>query len=437
MNVLLISTYELGRQPFGLASPAAWLKREGHRVICADLSRDAFPEEAARCAGMIAFYLPMHTATRVALPVIDRVRRDHPTARVCAYGLYAAMNEPLLREHGVEAVFGGEFEPALARFAGGRIASETSLERLAFIQPDRTGLPPLARYAAAIDATGAARVTGYTEATRGCKHLCRHCPIVPVYNGTFRVVQRDVVLADIRAQVAAGAAHITFGDPDFFNGPAHASALVEALHAEHPSVSYDVTIKVEHLLRHRDLLPMLHDTGCLFITSAVESVDDRILERLDKGHTRADFLAAVELLRGIGIPLSPTFVPFTPWTTLAGYRDLLRTMRDLDLIDSIAPIQFAIRLLIPTGSRILELGDVTVGAFDPKALCYPWQSADPVLDQMAPVLQRLIQIAHDRGESRRRIFSRIWEVAFSEPLPDGVPLDSRATIPYLNEPWFC
>ena len=43
------------------------------------------------------------------------------------------------------------------------------------------------------------------------------------------MVQREIVLADIRQQVAAGAQHITFGDPDFFNGPGHAIAIVEAL----------------------------------------------------------------------------------------------------------------------------------------------------------------------------------------------------------------
>src|ERR1019366_184049 len=138
-------------------------------------------------------------------------------------------------------------------------------------------------YARVVMPGGERRIAGSTEATRGCKHLCRHCPIVPVYNGAFRIVQRDVVLEDIRQQVAAGAQHISFGDPDFFNGPTHALAIVDALHKEFPNLSYDVTIKIEHLLNHAEHLPLLRDTGCLFVTTAVESVDDAILERLDKG----------------------------------------------------------------------------------------------------------------------------------------------------------
>ena len=63
-----------------------------------------------------------------------------------------------------------------------------------------------------------------------------------MYNGQFRVVPPEIVLADIDAQVAAGAQHISFGDPDFFNGPGHAMRIVEAMHASHPQVTFDVTI---------------------------------------------------------------------------------------------------------------------------------------------------------------------------------------------------
>src|SRR5262249_49185832 len=154
-------------------------------------------------------------------------------------------------------------------------ALNVSLTRQQFLVPDRTGLPPLSSYAQLV-VNGATRRVGYTEASRGCKHWCRHCPVVPVYRGAFRIVQAAVVLADIRRQIAGGAEHITFGDPDFFNGPGHAVRIVEALHQEWPWLTYDVTIKIEHLLRHRNLLPVLKTTGCLFVTSAVESLDDPV-----------------------------------------------------------------------------------------------------------------------------------------------------------------
>lgn len=445
MHILLVSTYELGRQPFGLASPAACLRVDGHQVACADLAVDKLSPDVVRNTDLIAFYLPMHTATRLAAPVIEAARRINPTASVCCYGLYAPVNASYLRSLGVDAILGGEFEDELRRLALRIAAGENSpaaesvvsLERIHFETPDRSGLPPLNRYARMFDGE-TERVTGYTEASRGCKHLCRHCPVVPVYNGRFRVVPADIVIADIRQQVEAGAQHITFGDPDFFNGPTHGMRIVERMNREFPSLTYDVTIKIEHLLKRRDLLPELRRTGCLVVTTAVESVDDEVLRKLDKGHTKADFFEVVRLFREEELNLSPTFIPFTPWTTWESYRELLRVLAELELVSQVAPVQLALRLLIPAGSRLLELEEIRslVDAFQPDALAYQWRHADPSIDKLA---ERLLQLAHSeqtRGASRAECFAAIWaEAGGGEPIPAFTP--ERRTAPQLSEPWYC
>lgn len=254
MLAVLISTYELGHQPFGLSSPAAWLSAAGAEVECIDLAVDKLNEATVSAADVIAFYLPMHTATRLATRVIERVRSLNPRARIAAYGLYAPMNADLLRSLGVRDIIGGEFEDKLVELlepsgtGANGCQQRISLSKLRFRVPDRRTLPPLDRYAFLTMPEGDRKVVGYTEASRGCKHRCRHCPVVPIYRGQFRIVQRDIVLEDIRQQVRAGARHITFGDPDFFNGSRHAIDIVEALHAEFSDVTYDATIKIEHLL---------------------------------------------------------------------------------------------------------------------------------------------------------------------------------------------
>ena len=534
MKVILISTYELGHQPFGLASPAAWLRARGATVTCLDLSREALREDCIREADLVAFYVPMHTATRLATQLIDVVKTLNPGARLCFYGLYAPVNEAYLRARGVSDIFGGEFEAALAQLVdemaptgaasaradagddvaegapggnaqdnvaqgGGaqrdgdaassrrkdgtasvgemnpvvarderlreersrRISPVISLERLDFIVPDRTGLVPLREYAHVMLPDGGHLVAGYTEASRGCKHLCRHCPIVPVYGGVFRIVPREIVLEDIRRQVAAGAEHITFGDPDFFNGPAHALAIVREMHREFPRHTYDVTIKVEHLLKHSEQLAVLRDTGCLFVTTAVESVDDAMLERLAKGHTRADFLALVARFRELGLVLQPTFVPFTPWTTLAGYRDLLAVIAEQELIENIAPIQLGIRLLIPAGSRLLELAEMRryAGAFDPGSLFHPWKHDDARVDALAERVQQLAAMGDKLAWTRSETFARIWQAAAHAeaqaaegradqaamggsasvftPLGQQPMFAARPAIPHFTEPWYC
>ncbi|HEY0873916.1 MAG TPA: CUAEP/CCAEP-tail radical SAM protein [Vicinamibacterales bacterium] len=473
MSVVLISTYDLGRQPFGLASPAAWLREAGIEVVCVDLSRQRLPQDAVRAASAIGFFLPMHTATRLALPVIDRVRTLNPEARLLAYGLYAPLNASLLNDRGVHDILDGEFEarllelvrlgststststqhPALgtqhpapstqhgARSAPARSAPARSAPaRLQFKRPWRDGLPPLASYAAL--QIGDQRVTaGYTEASRGCKHRCRHCPIVPVYNGTFRIVAPGVVIEDVRAQVAAGARHITFGDPDFFNGIRHAREVVERFGREFPGVTYDVTIKVEHLLKHADALPLLRETGCAFVTSAVEALDERVLGFLDKGHTAADFERAVGLCRAAELPISPTFVAFTPWTTIASYLEFLHTIDRLELVGHVAPIQLAIRLLVTDKSRLLELDDVQriVRPFDPVSLTYPWTHPDPRVDALHEAVSKIVGVRINAP--RAETFERVWETAHEHagvPPPPRMPiLSARATVPYLTEPWYC
>ena len=468
MHCLLVSTYEMGRQPFGLASAAAWLRAVGVSVRCVDLAKERVDEDVFAGGDLVGFHLPMHTATRLAGPIVANVHRANPRARICAFGLYAPLNAEWLRSLGVEAVFGGEFEEELAawaraiagspaghrdgdgrrdvghRFSGGIVDGTAKavpyVPKLYFRVPDRSGLPPLTRYASLQRPDGTRRVVGYTEASRGCKHVCAHCPIVPIYSGQFRVVQPEVVLADIDAQVRSGAQHITFGDPDFFNGPTHAIRIVDALHASHPGVSYDVTIKVEHLLKQRDLLPRLAATGCAFVTSAVESLDDRVLTILHKGHTRADFVDVVALTRRAGLTLVPTFVAFHPWLTLEGYCDLLETIAQLELVDHVAPIQLAIRLLVPEGSSLLTVAEMRehLGAFDPATLTYSWAHPDPRVD----ALQRdvIAIVGSMLTADRRVVFDQVSAVAherIGRRYVSPKPVRDRSTVPYLNEPWYC
>ena len=375
----------------------------------------------------------MHTATRMAVPHLGRVRELNPSIRIACYGLYAPLNSDYLKSIGVDAIFGGEFEADLVQWVlNGQTAVSPTVPRLDFHVPDRTGLASHSRYAK-LRILEEERTVGYTEASRGCKHKCRHCPVVPVYNGAFRVVQSEIVLADIRQQVEAGAQHITFGDPDFWNGPAHATRILEAMHAEFPQLTFDATIKIEHLRKHRDLLLLLRDTGCLFVTSAVESLDDRVLERLDKGHTRADFIKVVEDFRAVGLALSPTFIAFHPWTTIGIYREFLKAIRDLDLVANTASVQLALRLLIPQGSRMLELDEIqsVVRAFDPAALTWKWCHPDVEVDRFA---HQVFQSISQQGLSREQAFERVWQIACEGEMPT---LLARAAIPYLTEPWYC
>ncbi len=450
-RVILINPYDLGRQPFALAEPAALLERAGFSVSCLDLSLQKLEAVEWRDAALVAIYLGMHTATRIALEALPRIRALAPGARLCVYGLYAPMNAALLHARGVTDVIGGEFEPALVAAAqrardgtAAAIPAAVVIHRgkVDFALPQRAHLPPLARYARLVLPDGGERTVGFAEASRGCKHWCRHCPVVPVYQGRFRAVPSEIVLGDIRQQVAQGAQHISFGDPDFLNGPTHALRIARALHAEFPALTWDATIKIQHLIERAALLPEFKRSGCLFITSAAEAVDDRILELLAKNHTCADFERAVALLRAADIAFAPTFVAFTPWTSLEGYRALLESLARLDLVENVPPVQLTIRLLVPAGSELLKLPGFRdlLEPFDAKLLGYPWRHRDPLVDRLQQALQDFVAHVETQALPRREVFAAIWRMGHSalgqaaEPL--AVNNASRA-IPRLSEPWYC
>ncbi|MFN3648902.1 MAG: CUAEP/CCAEP-tail radical SAM (seleno)protein [Armatimonadota bacterium] len=463
-GVLLVSLYELGHQPAGLAFPLAALEQAGFSPRALDLSVEELDPEAVRGAGLIAVSVPMHTAMRIGAAVAGRIRALNPGAHLCFYGLYAVLNAGHLLAT-ADSVLGGEIEPALVTLAealeqgergpiegvtfrekwqaaGATGTAPAVLRRVELPVPSRDHLPPLERYAR-LDYRGELRLAGYTEATRGCKHHCRHCPIPPVYGGRFFAVPAETVLGDIRRQVTAGARHVTFGDPDFLNGPTHALRIARALHAAHPEVTFDFTAKVEHLLAQETLLPELASLGCLFIVSAVESVSEDVLARLRKRHTRADVARAAAAARRAGIALRPSLMPFTPWAGLDDYLDLLRFSVEHELVDSLDPVQFSIRLLVPPGSLLLEGGDMDpyLGPLDAAAFSYTWTHPDPRMDALHQEVAARVERAAQAGEPPRETFRAIWSAAHrAAGLPDvdpKLPPEPDVKPPRLTEAWFC
>ena len=456
MRVLLVSTYELGHQPLHVASPAARLRCDGHAVRCLDLSLEPWDPEAVRWAEAVGFSVPMHTAMRLAIRAAAEVRRARPALPICLYGLYAPVSRDLTVGRLADRVIAGEYEPALAAWVAalaggappdaGADRAVIELDRGAFDLPARELLPPLERYAhLAID--GEERPVGYVEATHGCRHRCRHCPLPVVYDGLIRAVGRDVVLADIERLVAMGARHITFGDPDFLNAPTHSLRTVRAMHERFPELTFDCTTKVEHVLRHADLWPELAACCCLFVVSALETVSDAILERLDKGHTTAEAAQAIMLLRAHGIEPRPSFLPFTPWTTLEDVIELLDFVADHDLVGNVDPVQYSIRLLLPEGSLLLDRPDLgrQLGAYDPEGLTYTWAAGDPMVDLLQARLAALVEERAGAGEPIEETYAAVraatFEVAGRDDPRQGepglIPAGSTEGRPRLTEPWFC
>ena len=466
-QILVVACYELGHQPLAVAWPTAFLERAGYAPAVLDLSVEPLDPEKITRARFIAISVPMHTALRLGVIAATRIRALNPTAHICVYGLYAALNADELLAVCADSVLAGELEDQLVELVrkveaavarpsasgspgpladsgspAAAVASRTVLGKLNFPVPSRTALPALKKYAH-VERNGRRDLAAYVEASRGCKHLCRHCPIPPVYGGRFFVVPVETVLADVRQQVAAGATHVTLGDPDFLNGPRHALAVARALHAEFPQVTFDFTAKIEHLRARRAHLAELAALGCVFIVSAAEALDDRVLGYLDKGHTRADIVEALGVARAAGIALRPTWVAFTPWTTLEGYREWLDFLAAEGLVDHVDPVQYGIRLLVPPGSLLLDLPDMKpyLGGLVPGGFHHRWTHPDPCVDRLAGEVAAMVATAAEHDEDAGLTFDRVRALAAAAagaPAPASVALAAaRARPPRLTEPWFC
>ena len=458
-DILLVACYELGHQPLAVAWPAAFLERAGYRPAVMDVSVEPVDVLKLRRARVIAVSVPMHTALRLGVEIAAQARSVNPDAHICFFGLYAILNGEFLFAHGVDSVIGGETEAPLLALVDALERGDSAvppgigrpgrpvaphLRRLDFPVPSRAALPSIKKYAH-LERDGRMELVAYAEATRGCLHRCRHCPIPPVYGGRFFAVPRDVVLADVRQQVEAGAQHVTFGDPDFLNGPTHALAVARDLHAEWPDVTFDFTAKIEHLLRHRQHLPALGAAGCLFIVSAAESLSDTVLAQLEKGHTRDDIALALALTREAGIALRPTWVAFTPWTTLDDHRAWLDYLEAEALIDAVDPVQYGLRLLVPPGS--LLLGSVGLkphlGALEQETLSYRWTHPDPRMDALQAETAQVVARAVEEKADTPAIFDRARALAAAAagvqataPVAGGMSR-GRTRPPRLTEAWFC
>ena len=458
--VVLISCYELGHQPLAVASPLAFLREAGFQPWAMDIAAEDFSEEKIANAKFVGISVPMHTALRLGVEVAAKVRETNPECHICFYGLYGLLNKDYLLENGGDSAIGGEFELPLVKLVQGlsqasdvtqvpgaatrESASGPYLEKIPLLKPEREGLPALQAYAHLVR-DGTHYLAGAVEASRGCKHLCLHCPIPPVYDGRFFIVPQEKVLEDIAELAAQGASHITFADPDFLNGPSHALRIVRAMHEKFPALSFDFTAKVEHLIKHEELLPEFAEFGCAFFVTAVESLSDLVLRHLVKGHNRKDVFRAVKAAREAGVSIRPSLVAFTPWTSAQDYFDLLDFIEEYALIDEVDTIQMAIRLLAPPGSHLLRSSHMEryITELDAENFIYRWEHPDVRMDKLHEEALILAEDAEARQEDAAVTFARIRELAADvlerpdQAQPKATFAPDRIRPPRLTESWFC
>lgn len=443
-KVLAISTYELGQQPLVLARIATLLDTEGIDYALCDnsVANRSFEQVEDFCLTdgtrptHILISVPMHTATQLGRKIAQKARALFgDSVVVIAVGLYAkvALSMQSLFDLGIDSLTHKSLLDSLG-------VENTHKANTPDEKPNRNALPTITNYAHLM-LENEKRLVGYVETTTGCAHTCRHCPVPVVHDGKFKAVRSDIVLAEIAELYQQGARHITFGDPDFFNGPTHALKIVRQMHKSWPDLSFDATIKVEHVLEHPDIWNEMRESGLEFIVSAFEHTSDYILNKLAKGHTKYDIVEALDILRLAGIEVRPSLLPFTPWTNKENLLELIEFIFDNDLVGSIDPVQMSIRLLIPLGSLLMADPQLKLGSWNPESLSYEWRSDDPKIDTLQAKFSDIAQESDKRQENPIMTFVKMREAAYAhfgmEAPVREIPIIDICSKPRLSESWFC
>ena len=107
-------------------------------------------------------------------------------------------------------------------------------------------------------------------------------------------------------------------------------------------------------------------------------------------------------------------------------------MYDHDLVGSIDPVQYGVRLLLPEGSLLLDHPDLAphVGPWDAERSTYTWSTPDPAVDALQ---QRIAEIA-DSEDAPVELYARVRDAAGAAPVDLTRVTTGR---PRLTETWFC
>ena len=428
MKILLLSFYDLGKQPKIISELYNKLDNGSNQIDVVDYSIEE-KNLTLDNYDVLGIYASMHTASVLA----EQYLRDRKLPnKLFVFGLYAnVFSEMFSNFQSIHSFDSDELESLLEVQLNPNYSFKHSV-------PDRTILPSITDYSHIVDGSNNL-IAGSVETTYGCKHECTHCPVPIEFKGMFKTFGTEKIITDVTNQVEEGAKHISFNDPDFFNGPKHALKILQLLNEKHPSITYDSTIKVEHILKYPDYFQELKNLNMLFVISAFETTNDHVLNILQKNHSFNDLNKAVELSLENKIDIRPTWMPFSPWTEQNDLISIIKLIENYKLRETVDPIQLTIKLLVPKNSLILKRPEMKeyLLDYDPSSFSYAWKYKFPNIDNIQNELFTYVLQHESENEYAQYLgLVDILESHTNETLLNSEKYSQRI-VPKLSETWFC
>ena len=428
MKILLLSFYDLGKQPKIISELYEKLDNGSNQIDIVDYSIEE-KDLTLDNYDVLGIYASMHTASVLA----EQYLRDRKLPnKLFVFGLYANVFSEMFSDfQSIHSFDSDELESLLQVQLNPNYSFKHTV-------PDRTILPSITDYSHIVDGSNNL-IAGSVETTYGCKHECTHCPVPIEFKGIFKTFGTEKIITDVTNQVEEGAKHISFNDPDFFNGPKHALKILQLLNEKHPSITYDSTIKVEHILKYPDYFQELKNLNMLFVISAFETTNDHVLNILQKNHSSNDLNKAVELSLENNIDIRPTWMPFSPWTEQNDLISIIKLIENYKLRETVDPIQLTIKLLIPKNSLILKRPEMEeyLLNYDPASFSYAWKYKFPTIDNIQNELFTYVLQHESENEYTQYLgLVDILESHTGETLLNPEKYNQRI-VPKLSETWFC
>mgnify|MGYP000742691943 FL=1 len=428
MKILLLSFYDLGKQPKIISELYKKLDNGSNQIDIIDYSIEE-KDLTLDNYDVLGIYASMHTASVLA----EQYLRDRKLPnKLFVFGLYAnVFSEMFSNFQSIHSFDSDELESLLQVQLNLNYSFKHTV-------PDRTILPSITDYSHIVDGSNNL-IAGSVETTYGCKHECTHCPVPIEFKGMFKTFGTEKIITDVTNQVEEGAKHISFNDPDFFNGPKHALKILQLLNEKHPSITYDSTIKVEHILKYPDYFQELKNLNMLFVISAFETTNDHVLNILQKNHSFNDLNKAVELSLENKIDIRPTWMPFSPWTEQNDLISIIKLIENYKLRETVDPIQLTIKLLVPKNSLILKRPEMKeyLLDYDPSSFSYAWKYKFPNIDNIQNELFTYVLQHESENEYAQYLgLVDILESHTNETLLNSEKYSQRI-VPKLSETWFC
>ena len=428
MKILLTSFYDLGKQPKIIAEIVDRYNSSEIEFDFVDFSVENQNIDLENY-DVLGIYAPMHTATILSIEYIkDKILPN----KMFTFGLYGSVLEDF--NSSIRYIKDIESDE-LALFLEINDDHQFSLKNNI---PNRQIFPDISNYAHLVDGSNNI-IAGSVETTYGCKHSCTHCPVPISFNGTFKTYSLEKIISDVENQVNQGAKHISFNDPDFFNGPIHALKILESLNKKFPTITYDSTIKVEHIIKYKKYFKELSSLNMVFVISAFETTNDLVLSILEKNHTSNDLNTSIEISQDFGIDVRPTWMPFSPWTELNDLSNIVNLIEKYKLRETVDPIQLTIKLLIPKHSLIIKKPEINkyLGNYEKNSLSFKWDYENNDVEKLQSSLFDFILHNSELDEHKQYLgMVNIIEKFTDTELLKNSTYDFK-NVPKLSETWFC